>query len=230
MTRMARVRGHQERGPALVLVCLALIVSLGQGCSRSGPLHKADASSSATEQSVPFHSDANRASDSGGASASSEPDPKQAASLPFRAGSPPRILPAGTLLTVQLENSLSAATAHLGDAFTGSVAAPITIEQDTVIERGAAVAGRIESERSLAARHGLSRSSGYFRLTLSSVTIEGRQLALQTSSLFARGTFQPSLGVAVQKGRRLTFRLTAPVTLDDPNSTANPQSSAPSTE
>jgi hypothetical protein len=134
------------------------------------------------------------------------------------------------LLTVQLENSLSAATAHVGDAFTASVAAPLTIEQNTVIERGAAVAGRIESERSLASRQGRGQSSGYFRLTLNSITIEGRQFALQTSSLFARATSQPSMGVAVQKGRRLTFRLTAPVTLDDPSSAADRQSSAPSTE
>jgi hypothetical protein len=228
MTSVARRRVNKERRPVFVVICIALIVGLGQGCARSGPLHKGDASSSAGEQSVPFHTDTNQASNSGDVSATSSPDPKQAA--PFRSTASGHMLPAGTLLTVQLENSLSVAKAHVGDAFRASVAAPITTEEDTVIVPGAAVAGRIESERSLASRQGRGQSSGYFRLTLNSITIEGRQFALQTSSLFARATSQPSMGVAVQKGRRLTFRLTAPVTLDDRGSAADRQTSAPSTE
>ncbi len=153
----------------------------------------------------------------------------------------PRILPSGTLLTVQLDDSLSADKVRAGDAFTASVAAPLTIDGDTLIERGTAVTGRVESAQSQADRPGLIPGSGYFRLTLNAITVEGRQLALQTSSLFARGTLPP-LNVSspasppdlrldslqVQKGRRLTFRLTAPVALDDPNSMANRQSPDPS--
>ena len=103
--------------------------------------------------------------------------------------------------------------------------------------------GRIESVQSQAQRPGLVRGSGYFGLTLSAMTVEGRQFALQTSSLFTRGTLRQanvsslgspvdlrSEGVRVPKGRRLTFRLTVPVKLDDPNSTANRQSPSPATE
>jgi hypothetical protein len=117
-----------------------------------------------------------------------------------------------------------------GDVFAASVAAPFTIDGDILLEGGTAVTGRVESVRSLPPRHGLDRSSGYFRLTLNSITIDGRQLPLQTSSLFARGTFEPLKGVGVRKGHRLTFRLAAPVTLDTPNSIAKHQFPAPVSE
>jgi hypothetical protein len=164
------------------------------------------------------------------------PDAKLATGLPFRAASHPHVLPSGTLLTVQLEDSLSTATVHAGDAFTASVAAPLSIDGDTVIERGTAVTGRVESAQSQTDRPGLVPGSGYFRLSLNAITVEGRQLALQTSSLFARGTSEPadvstsgstpdlhSPSLRVPKGHRLTFRLTAPVTLDHPNSMADRQ-------
>jgi hypothetical protein len=150
--------------------------------------------------------------------------------LPFPAVSQVRLLPAGTLLTVQLEDALSIGKVRAGDVFTASLAAPLTVNRDTLLERGTAVMGRVESARSLPERPGLVPGSGYFRLVLSSITVEGRQLALQTSSLFARGTFQPSVGVGVQKGHRLTFRLTAPVAIDEPNSMANRQSLGPASE
>ena len=115
-------------------------------------------------------------------------------------------------MTVQLDDALSTTKTHAGDAFTASVAAPIGIDGDTLVERGTAVTGRVEFAQPQTDRPGLAPGSGYFRLTLSAITIEGRQLALQTSSLFARG--QPpnflrasnplelsSDGVQVQKGR-----------------------------
>lgn len=245
MHKMTRLRRHSRYTSALVAFCLALCLGLGQGCARSEPLHPADASAPAgsKQQQLPFHPDTEQASAGQGAGAAVSPDPKLAGRLPFRTASNPRILPSGTLLTVQLEGSLSTATARVGDAFTASVAAPLTIDGDTLIQRGTAVTGRVESAQSQPGHPGLVPGSGYFRLTLSSITVEGRPIELQTSSLFARGTLQPSNisasanpsdlrsgGVRVQKGRPLTFRLTAPVTLDDPNSTANRQSLGRTTE
>ena len=124
------------------------------------------------------------------------PDPKPASAVPFNSHA--HTLPSGTLLTVQLQNSLSAAEVRDGDTFTASVAAPLTIDGDPLIERGTVATGHVESVRSQA-------GSGYFQLTLSALTVEGRPLALQTSSLFARGTLQPSDGVRVQKGTTSHF-------------------------
>lgn len=232
---MARPRTNRER---LFAFCLALgfglNLVLSQGCARSEPVHPSEASSPASQQKLPFHSESDQAPDSEGGLLAVGPAAKQATSSPFQAASPSRILPAGTLLTVQLQDSLPIANVRAGDIFMASVAAPITINRDILLERGTAVTGGVEAAQSPATSSAQASDSGhptpgYVRLTLRAVTLEGRQLALQTSSLFARGALQPE-GVAVQKGRRLTFRLMAPVTLDDQNSVANRQSSRSSTE
>jgi hypothetical protein len=239
---MIRLRELLQCPAVFGMFCLVLSLSLSEGCAR--PEHPANASSSASEQKLPFYpdveqtsaSDSPRPKDRDNASA----DPKPATGLPFRAESHARILPSGTLLTVELEDSLSTSKVRAGDAFTASVAAPLTIDGETLIARGTAVTGRVESAQLQADHPGVVSGSGYFRLTLNAIAVEGRQLTLQTSSLFARGTSQPLNvsssgagsalrpdGILVQKGRRLTFRLTAPVTLDDPNSMADRQSAGP---
>lgn len=234
MHRMARLRDPSYRA-ARIAFCLAL--GLSQGCYRSEPSHPADASASAsTKQQLPFHTEVQPASASQRIEPAVSPDPKLATSLPFRAALRPRVLASGTLLTVQLDNPLSAATVHAGDAFAASVAAPVVLEGDKLIERGAEVTGRVEAAQS---RDG----SGYVQLTLSAITVDGIHLPLQTSSLFARGTVRalhasssgtPSNqilgGIRVPKGRRLTFRLTAPVTLEELSPPDRPQPSRSSSE
>jgi hypothetical protein len=135
------------------------------------------------------------------------------------------IVPAGTLLTVQLENALSAGAPEARGAFDAVVAEPVVIQGVTVIPEGASVVGRIEAARASA----LKRSRAYVRLTLASIEVGGRDLAVQTSSLFARGRSDEtsvlenasSVGSArsislvnavhLNKGRQLTFRLIGPV-------------------
>ena len=234
MQKMARLRDSRYRC-ALALFCLAL--GLSQGCVRSERLkpETASASSSGSKKQLPFHADVQQAAASEGPNSANSPDPKLPGTLPFPSASRTRVLPSGTLLTVQLEGPLSTAKVHTGDAFAASVAAALVIEGETVIERGAEVAGRVEAARS---RPG----SGYVRLTLNEITVGGAPVALQTSSLFARGTAklgvssrnnpsaQQSGSVGVPKGRRLTFRLIAPVTLNDSNPMERPRSLATTTE
>jgi hypothetical protein len=226
MHNVASLRRVGEHPSALFVLGLALGLGLSLSCTRAEPPHPADSTSQASEQELPFRADNEQASVGANATTVSS-DSKQAGAVPFRIGSRPRILPSGTLLTVQLDGPLSTTKMLAGDAFTASVAAPLKIDGDTLIERGTTVTGRIEATQS---RRGPAPGSGYFRLTLSGITVAGRQLSLQTSSLFARGVAQPPDGLRVQKGRRLTFRLTAPVTLDDSNSMADRQSLRPSTE
>lgn len=139
---------------------------------------------------------------------------------------------------MQLEDSLSSENVHSGDAFTASVASPFTIGGRVVLDRGTPVTGHVESAEPAGPSLNGIASPGYFRLTLTAMTVEGRQVALQTSSLFTRGT-APELnvrlvGVRVQKGRRLTFRLRAPAVLPavvkDRDSMAKDQSLRPSPE
>ena len=148
--------------------------------------------------------------------------------LPFRP--PSGDLPAGTLLTVRLDNALSIAKLDTSEAFAAVIDEPIVVDGKTLIARGTSVLGRIESARASE----IKRNTGYVRLTLNSIKIQGKEFHLQTSSLFARGFVrnsqesgshitthivnQPVAGpqptiIDLQKGRRLTFRLTESLSL-----------------
>jgi hypothetical protein len=219
MHRVSIFRSHAKCRRGLLAFCLAPALSLSQGCARSEPVHPAEEGGTvAAAPQLPFHPGETQASADAPATA---PDAKPAKGLPFRLSSETRVLPAGTLLTVQLQDSLLASHVHGGDVFSALIADPVVKEGETVIERGSEVRGLVEAAQSRA-------GSGYVRLTLSAITVEGISFALQTSSLFARATARESSissggssshrlpgGVRIQKGRRLTFRLTAPVTLDD---------------
>jgi len=212
---------------------LCLTIGLTQGCARPDALHHKDAvaSSPAGEQTLPFHQNSDRESDDSARPAVPS-ERKSATSTPFHASAHSRTLPAGTLITVLLENSIAISRVRAGDSFTASVAGPLMIDGDTLVAGGTPVSGRVESIQPSADRPGLNPDPGYLRLTLAAITVDGRALSVQTSSLFAKGTFaatgsysgsamQGSNGFGLTKGRRLTFRLIAPITLADPRSVAN---------
>jgi hypothetical protein len=215
-----------------VLGTLVLALAFSQACARSQTLRSSDANSPSNEEKLPFHPEDDKSATSDDAHPAVSPDPKPSGDLPFRAGPQLHNLPAGTLLTVQLESPLTSGKVHAGDEFTASVAAPLIIDGNTLIDRGTAVTGSIESMQSRPGRPRGSPATGYFRLTLTAIEVEGREVPIQTSSLFARAAWrvqttsaasssQGSDGVRIEEGRRLTFRLTLPVTLIDAKSPAN---------
>ncbi len=198
-------RFGRPRGLAISLLLLPLCLELG--CSRPA-VTSADGAAPADQHQVPFRD--------GDGSAHANPDASPAAQnngakpesdLPFH---DLQSLPVGTLLTVRLKDSVSADNSGTSGTFEGVVDEPVLIEGNTLVPRGAGVAGRVEYARA----SGMKRS-GYVRLTLDSIDIAGKGLRLQTSSLFARGNSpgsDASLGViTLEKGRRLTFRLSEPV-------------------
>jgi hypothetical protein len=216
---------------AIVLSCLAL----GSACARPAG-SQTSANPPTSDQAAPFHPSPASASDRTLAIPQDYSTPVTA--LPFHAAQP-CVLPSGTFLTVKLDRSLVPERVHSGDTFVASVAGPILIDGRTVIDSGTQVTGRVESAQATSPRLGRSTSSGnglgkgYVQLTLTSIVVDGKQLPLQTVSLFARGTSpgsNPSFRrteadtqsdtVRVQKGRRLTFRLIAPITVDEPHAVA----------
>jgi hypothetical protein len=215
MYQMAYGRRAQRRRRTFGVAIL--ILSVGLGCGRQ----PAASSATAAQQALPFHSAGNPDADA------PRPvlpeDVKSTTAVPFHSSSRSRILPTGTLLTVRLQGSLFAAKAHAGDSFTAVVADPLTADGELLVQRGAFVTGRVES-----ARLEMNRNPplGYLRLTLHGINLRGRTLTLRTSSLFARATARAStasaksVSVQVPDGRRLTFRLIAPVALDEQPQTA----------
>jgi hypothetical protein len=216
---------------AAVLICLAF----GSACARQGGSQHAASNLAASEEAPPFQQGQTFAS--GEHTLAIPQDSKSATALPFRAAQP-CILPSGTFLTVKLDRSLVPEKVRAGDTFQASVAGPILIDGRTVIDTGTQVTGRIESAQVSSPRldrstiPGINRGKGYVQLTLTAIVVDGKQLPLQTASLFARGTSpQSNLSskrteadlrfdtVRVQ-GRRLTFRLIAPIMVDEPHAVA----------
>lgn len=219
MDQMANRRSKRMRlVPFTALFALGTVSALVIGtvnCSRQEPFEP-DAVASpipgATSVPVdrrvlPFHSESG-----GSASVASRSTGGETAN-PFGSQTLANTLPAGTLITVRLRSSLSAATAHPGDAFSATLADPVIIDDKMFAAPGSQVTGIVQSSRTDQDAK-LSRKLGYFELTLVSFEVNGENLPLQTSSLFARATVQPNSSVdtvRILKGHRLTFRLTAPV-------------------
>ena len=80
---------------------------------------------------------------------------------------PPRtfVIPADTAITVVLTDAISTAKNKAGDAFTASLAAPIVVKGETIVEKGVTVKGRvIDAEGS-----GRVKGTANIRLALTSI-------------------------------------------------------------
>ena len=101
-------------------------------------------------------------------------------------------VPAGTPVEVSMQESLSSASAASGEKFDAVLDEPLVVNGQTVIPRGADVAGHV-----LAARHsGRLQDPGYLRLTLDSVNVNGHSLPIETSSLFFEAASHKKRNVA----------------------------------
>jgi len=207
----------------LPLLCaVAALIWAGQGCVRSGSATTSGDQASSNRQTLPFHPE-------GSTTPPSEIDPavsssmKPANAVPFRSGSR-FTLAEGTLVTVELTDTLSSRKTHVGDEFNVALASPLKAEHDVLVDRGTPAKGRVEFIQPGSG----ARSPGYFRLTLNAIDATSGSVPIQTASLFARSAVaQRSLSNAsassrpplalVPKGRKLTFRLTAPLTLEPAN-------------
>ena len=92
-------------------------------------------------------------------------------------------VPAGTAVSVRLQNAISSASNRPGDEFASVLDEPIVVDGKTVAPRGAAVQGRVVAARSSGRLH----DSGYLRLALVSVEMNGKAVPVHSSSVFAMG-------------------------------------------
>jgi len=206
MVLMNRFRGPRMLTIWPVLFSLLLVAA----CSRPAGL-RSDGATPSDQHPVPFHDDRSAPGSSPGVSSVAQDNGlKPESGLPFR---DPQSLPAGTMLTVRLKNPISADNPDGSGTFEAVLDEPVVIEGNALVPRGVSVAGRVESARASK----VEPKRGYVRLTLDSIDFAGKDLPVQTSSLFARGNApdgDPSLSViTLEKGRRLTFRLAEPAYL-----------------
>jgi hypothetical protein len=153
--------------PFATLVIVLLVLALGLACNRETGVPIADTTKSDAAQKLPF----DRQPQSAGISPSHSLIPAVTR------------LPEGTPLTVCLQRDLSSASARPGNTFTAILDAPVAIAGQTLVPRGAPVSGRV-----LAAKHSAGpQDPGYLRLALVNLNVAGKPVAIETSSLFAKG-------------------------------------------
>jgi len=138
-------------------------------------------------------------------------------------------IPAGTQLNIRLQLALSSASAQVGESFSALLDEPVMVGGRTIVPRGALVTGSVMAAKASADRH----DPGYLRLTLTSISVNGKTIPLRTSSIFAKGgsyISSPTINVSAldsanpsdssltpskddvrfSTGHRLTFRLAQP--------------------
>ena len=185
---------HRPLWPLTLLLLCALACTRPAGTpTGQSPLE--------SDRQAPFQQDA----DSPDAVSSENPE-TPGNTLPFHES---ENLPAGTLLTVRLNNPVYAETSIVSSSFEAWVVEPVVVEGNVIVPRGAMVFGLVESVRASEVKP----SRGYVRLTLQSIQIGDSEVPVHTASLFApQASFHhaaPSL-VRLEKGRQLTFRLNEP--------------------
>jgi len=92
--------------------------------------------------------------------------------------SKPAVVPAGTILTVRLGNSLSTKSSRAGDTFTGTIAEPVSVDGKTVIPDGAEATGSVTDSQGM----GHFKGGALLRIVLTSVTVKGQSIPVETSA------------------------------------------------
>jgi hypothetical protein len=132
-------------------------------------------------------------------------------------------IPAGTTIVISLERSLSSASARNRSTFDAVLDDPIIVDGQTAVPSGVGVSGQVLDVKPSFSRH----EPGYVRIALASLSHDGKQVPIATSSLFAKGGSHAERGatgsipedssqsfdIVLPPGRRLSFRLTQNVDL-----------------
>ena len=108
----------------------------------------------------------------------------------------PVTVPEGTNLVVVVNQSLSSATNQAGDRFDASLAAPLVIGGKTVVPKGARVTGEVAAAKA----SGRLQDPGFLRLTLRSVEVGGKEVALDTGAVSFKGQSHKKRNVAMIGG------------------------------
>lgn len=168
----------------LTALTLGLYLSFALlGCNKpaSSP---ADSSSSSTSNdsntAAPSGNSADSSSSSGSASGGQGSAMSNTAMKSMKPEAPrPLVVPAGTVLTVRLGQSVGSKISSAGQTFTATVASPVTVEGRTAIPAGASASGTVVDAKPL----GRFKGGASLQLRLTSVTAGGAEQSISTSSV-----------------------------------------------
>lgn len=90
----------------------------------------------------------------------------------------PLVVPADTVLAVVLDQSISSKTSNSGEKFSATVESPIEVEGKVAIPKGARAEGVVREAKAA----GRFKGGAVLSLTLTSVTVGGKDYEIQTSA------------------------------------------------
>ena len=114
-----------------------------------------------------------------GAADTSAANPSSAPAPEAKPAPPPIVIPAGRVLVVSVDQSVSSKTANDGDHFDASLARPVVIDGKEVVPAGTKVSGVVTEAKSA----GRFKGHAVLGLALDSITIDGQDYPLHTSSV-----------------------------------------------
>jgi hypothetical protein len=94
------------------------------------------------------------------------------------------VVPAGTVLTVRLGQAVGSKISSAGETFTATVASPVTVDGRTAIPSGATASGTVVDAKPL----GRFKGGASLQLRLTSITVNGADQAISTSSVVRSAT------------------------------------------
>jgi hypothetical protein len=154
------------------------------GCNKpASPPAPADSSSSAASPSsndnsnssaAPSGNTASPSSNSGGAAPMSNMQPEAKPEPPQHL-----VVPAGTVLTVRLGQTVGSKISTAGQTFTATLASPVMADGKTAIPSGATASGTVVEAKPL----GRFKGGASLRLRLTSISINGSEQSISTSSV-----------------------------------------------
>ena len=155
-------------------VPVLLLASLGvNGCNRAS-------TQGASTTNSDGQAATSQAANDAAARGNLPPAPASSASAPALA---PLIIPAGTSITIRLQQPLSSASAVPGERFQAVLEEPLVAGDRVVVPTGTPVEGHVVS-----ARHsGRLHHPGQLGLTLDSLIVDQHTIPLDTSQVAARG-------------------------------------------
>jgi hypothetical protein len=106
----------------------------------------------------------------------------------------PVILPAGTVLTVRLNEAISSKSNHAGDKFTATIDEPVEAGGKVVVPKGSSVSGTVTDAKA----RGKLKGSALLRLVLDSMTVKEKDYDIETAvvaqSMAGKGKRTAALG------------------------------------
>lgn len=110
--------------------------------------------------------------------------------LPF-SGSKQLVVPANSAIYVRLQESLYSANAREGQTFNAVLDQPLVVDDQTIAPQGTAVTGTVVAVRESGRLH----NAGYLRIALTSITLNGKPVPLQTNSVFVGGDRKRNIAI-----------------------------------